>query len=84
MSAKVSFEDIFILDTLFEKLGTDTSILNQNKLVDKVFNVKLQQWAWAFNKQVHEDWTTAIEENLWKWDFRFNGMKEYTQEEKKH
>ncbi|MEI7918701.1 MAG: hypothetical protein WCH65_00350 [bacterium] len=43
MSAKVSFDDIFTLDSLFQKLGTDTSKLTQNKLVDKVFNVKLEE-----------------------------------------
>jgi len=43
MSAKVSFEDIFTIDKLFEKIGTNKENINQNKLVDKVFNVKLQQ-----------------------------------------
>jgi hypothetical protein len=43
MSAKVSFEDIFTLDNLFKKLGTTPENINQNKLVDKVFNVKLQE-----------------------------------------
>jgi len=83
MSAKVSFEDIFIIDKLFQKLWTDTKNINQNKLVDKVLNVKLQQWAWAFSKKIQEDGTTNLEKNLLQWDFRFTWVEEYTQGEKK-
>jgi len=82
MSAKVSFEDIFLLDNLLKKIWA-TGNINHNKLVDKVCNVKLQQWAWAFSKTINEQWTMSIEENLLKWDFRFRGMEQYTQEEKK-
>ncbi len=83
MSAKVSFEDIFTLDNLFKKLGTTPENINQNKLVDKVFNVKLQEWAWAFSQKDNEQGKKNIEENLLKWDFRFNGMEQYTQDEKR-
>ena len=83
MSAKVSFEDIFTLDTLFQKLWVHPEDINQNKLVDKVFHIKLKEWAGAFSKKANDEWVANIEKNLWKWDFRFNGMKEYVQEEKK-
>lgn len=82
MSAKVSFEDIFTLDSLFQKLGTDTSRINQNKLVDKVFHIKLKEWAWAFSEKINEDGITNKEKNLLKWDFRFRGTQEYINEEK--
>ncbi|MEI6426743.1 MAG: hypothetical protein WCO66_05360, partial [Candidatus Absconditabacteria bacterium] len=83
MSAKVSFEDIFTLDELFKELGGDSNNINYNKLVDKVFNIKLKEGAGAFNKKASETGKTNIEENLLKGDFRFNGMKEYTDQEKK-
>jgi hypothetical protein len=83
MSAKVSFEDIFTIDGLLEELWTSAKNTNENKLVDKIFNVKLNEWAGVFNKIINKNWTNNIHENLLKWDFRFKGMEEYKNEEKK-
>ena len=83
MTAKVSFEDIFTIDSLLKKLWTDTAHINQNKLVDKVFNVKLQEGAWAFSKMPDDYWEKNIDKNLLQWDFRFNGTQEYLLKEKK-
>lgn len=83
MSAKVSFEDIFTIDWLLEELGTSRENTNQNKLVDKVFNVKLEKWASAFNKTKWEDGKSNIDKNLLDNDFRFNWMDEYVLQEKK-
>lgn len=82
MSAKVSFEDIFTINGLLEELGTSTKDTGQNKLVDKVFHVKLEKWASAFNKVKWEDGKSNIEKNLLDNDFRFRGMSEYVQTEK--
>lgn len=83
MSAKVSFEDIFTIDELLEELWTSSKNTNENKLVDKIFNVKLTEWAGVFSKKINKDWTNNIDKNLLKWDFRFKGMEEYKNEEKK-
>lgn len=84
MSAKVSFEDIFTIDVLLEELGTSIENTNTNKLVDKIFNVKLEKWAWAFSRKIKpETWTSNLDENLLNWDFRFNWMEECSMKEKK-
>ena len=83
MSAKVSFEDIFTIDELLEEIGTSTENTSKNKLVDKIFNVKLEKWAWVFSKVEGEDGKRNIDKNLLDGDFRFNGMEEYSMREKK-
>ncbi len=83
MSAKVSFEDIFTIDELLEEIGPSTENTSKNKLVDKIFNVKLEKWVWAFSKVQGEDGKRNIDKNLLNGDFRFNGMEEYSMREKK-
>lgn len=83
MSAKVSFKDIFLLDDIFDELWIVDDKINQNKLVDKIFNVKLEKWVWAFSKKKKINWKSNIEENLLEWDFRFDWMQEYCMQEKK-
>jgi hypothetical protein len=55
MQAKVSFDDIFSIDTIIEELGGNTENLYENKLVDKVFNTKLKEGSGAFSKTTNQD-----------------------------